>query len=84
MSDSLELEDFAIGLASSVVNLLEGQVKSWENWNYKSTVRLLNCYCFFLLLIINQLDWKLFFKLTWWSEVISFINIMMKTKQVIS
>ena len=39
MSDSLELEDFAIGLASSVVNLLEGQVKSWENWNYMSTVR---------------------------------------------
>ena len=31
MSDSLELEDFAIGLASSVVNLFEGQVKSWEN-----------------------------------------------------
>ena len=31
MSDSLELEDFAIGLASSVANLLEGQVKSWEN-----------------------------------------------------
>ena len=39
VSDSLELEDFAIGLASSVVNLLEGQMKSWENWNYKSTVR---------------------------------------------
>ena len=31
VSDILELEDFAIGLASSVVNLLEGQVKSREN-----------------------------------------------------
>ena len=31
VSDSLELKDFAIGLASSVVNVLEGQVKSWEN-----------------------------------------------------
>ena len=30
VSDSQEQEDCAIGLASSVVNLLEGQMKSWE------------------------------------------------------
>ena len=33
MSDSLGLMDFAIGLVNSVLNLLEGQVKYFEEFN---------------------------------------------------
>ena len=38
LSSSLELEDFAIGRATVVISLPVGQVKFFENSNYRRTV----------------------------------------------
>ena len=38
LSNSLELEDFAIGLVTFVLSLPDGQVKCFGNSNYRRTV----------------------------------------------
>ena len=38
LSDSLGLEDFAVGLMTFVLSLPDGQVKFFENSNYRRTV----------------------------------------------
>ena len=38
LSSSMELEDFAIGGATFVISLPDGQVKFFENSNYRRTV----------------------------------------------
>ena len=38
VSDNLGLEDFAIGLVTFVLSLPDGQVKFFENSNYRRTV----------------------------------------------
>ena len=44
MSDSLGLVDFAIGLANSILNLPDGQVKFFEEFNYIRTILLIKTF----------------------------------------